>query len=218
MRKLVLTILMLALAGCVAPPPPKPQVPPPPAPAPVPPAAAFIPLKPNVYMVFKGAGAGIALADGVAATSLANADAVDPKHVVGKSEAYGLLFFPAEPDIANLPTVELRVGDKVTAYGQGAGSSLRMAEGTAMAPQCRPVPTVDLGILGCSDRTTFMFEGEGGPGFLGGPVLDAKSGRLAGMVVAFARIGDRHLVFAYRMSLIRSEWNRIVSTLPADGD
>jgi hypothetical protein len=213
MRKMALAMAALVLAGCtpthkmsVTPAQPSPQTL----------AGAYIPVRDNIFAVVTGNGMGVAFADGVAVTTAANAGALAAGMVVGKSDEFGLLFFPSQKYLTEAPMAESYAGEKVTAYGQGAGIALRMLDGTVIAPECSFVPGIT--ISGCSAKTTFMFEGDASAGFVGGPVIDAKTGRLVGIVSAYAQVGGRHLVYATRVSVIRAELDKIISAAPGDPD
>jgi S1-C subfamily serine protease len=87
------------------------------------------------------------------------------------------------------------VGGEVTAYGQGIDNELRVAHGVVReVQQC----------TGCSAPAYFTFAGNAGPGFSGGPVLDA-SGRLVGITFGYRDSGAQRLMYAYDMSRVQAE-------------
>jgi hypothetical protein len=208
MRRAGWAFFILMLAGCASAPK---TVAPSPPPAPL--SGTYVPLRGNVYVVFVGSGAGVVLADSMAVTRVENVAALDPKTIVGKSADFDLLLFAAEKTLVDVPTAEPFAGEAVVAYGQGGGA-LRMASGSISALE---VPAALCGK--CHAKSAFAFESNtAGAGFVGGPVLDAKSGRLAGMVFATAENNGRHMIYAFRSSLVRTEIDTIVSALSADPD
>jgi S1-C subfamily serine protease len=85
----------------------------------------------------------------------------------------------------------------VTAYGQGANAELRVAHGRI----CNIAGKL-------ADSPYFIFAGNAGPGFSGGPVLDGD-GRLIGITFAFVdRPKNRRLIFAYDMKRVAAEFQR----------
>ena len=59
----------------------------------------------------------------------------------------------------------------------------------------------------------FTFEGDAGPGFSGGPVVDAK-GRLVGITFAYKDVGTRRLIYAYDMARVQAELNNLSANRP----
>ena len=57
---------------------------------------------------------------------------------------------------------------------------------------------------GCTVPAYFIFAGNAGPGFSGGPVLD-KNGRLVGIIFGYRQEGPERLIYAYPMSRVRAE-------------
>jgi hypothetical protein len=87
----------------------------------------------------------------------------------------------------------------VTAYGQGADAELRVAHGVVR----RIEPCA-----GCVAPAYFTFAGNAGPGFSGGPVLDA-SGRLIGITFGYKDEGHERLIYAYDMARVRAEFSAL---------
>ena len=106
------------------------------------------------------------------------------------------------------PTAPVQIGAAVTAYGQGAGGGLRIAHGVV-----RDIT----GCAGCTAPAYFTFsnggrgEDDAGPGFSGGPVLDA-SGRLIGIIFGYKDIGRSRMMYAYDMSRVMAELSAITKS------
>ena len=137
-------------------------------------AAADLPLHGRVHLGLDSAdGAAVVIAPGIAVTNAHNANLVDPKSVIGTRRDYDLLFFRT-PKTALPPTAVPIIGQGVTAYGQGANRELRVAHGVVREiKDCSGCPPA-----------YFVFAGNAGPGFSGGPVLDS-SGRLVGITFGY---------------------------------
>ena len=87
------------------------------------------------------------------------------------------------------------IGEAVTAYGQGADRELRIAHGTVRAIQT---------CARCTAPAYFTFAGNAGPGFSGGPVLNA-AGRLIGITFGYKDEGHERVMYAYDMDRVRTE-------------
>jgi hypothetical protein len=158
-------------------------------------AAAYLPLHARVHLGLDGAdGAAVVIAPGIAVTNAHNANLLAPKSVIGIRQDYDLLFFRT-PKNAAPQTAAPVIGQGVTAYGQGGDSELRVAHGTVREiKQC----------AGCTAPAYFVFAGNAGPGFSGGPVLD-NSGHLVGITFGYRDEGHERLIYAYDMSRVRTE-------------
>ena len=91
------------------------------------------------------------------------------------------------------------VGEAVTAYGQGAEAELRIAHGVVHDIATAP---------GFAIARWFTFEGDAGPGFSGGPVVDAR-GRLVGITFAYKDVGAKRLIYAYDMARVQAELDNL---------
>jgi S1-C subfamily serine protease len=167
-------------------------------------AGAYIALSKTTDMgIDHDEGAAVAIAPGIAVTNAHNANLVDPAQVIGTSTDYDLLFFRADRTSAP-PDAAPAIGEPVTAYGQGASGDLRVAHGVVRAVQ--PCP-------GCGPSAWFTFAGDAGPGFSGGPVVDAQ-GRLVGITFGYKDEGGGRLIYAYEMARVRAELRLVSPPLP----
>ena len=139
-------------------------------------------------------GAAVVIAPGIAVTNAHNANLLDPKSVIGVRRDYDLLFFRT-PKAASPSTAMPIIGQSVTAYGQGGNRELRVAHGVV-----REIKDCS----GCAAPAYFVFAGNAGPGFSGGPVLDG-SGRLVGITFGYKDEGRQRLIYAYDMSRVQAE-------------
>jgi len=158
-------------------------------------AAAYLPLHARVHLGIDTAdGAAVVIAPGIAVTNAHNANLLEPRSVIGIRQDYDLLFFRT-PRNASPQTAAPVIGQSVTAYGQGEDRELRIAHGVVQEiKQC----------AGCTAPAYFVFAGNAGPGFSGGPVLDG-SGRLVGITFGYKDEGHERLIYAYDMGRVRVE-------------
>ncbi|HTC84951.1 MAG TPA: serine protease [Rhizomicrobium sp.] len=158
-------------------------------------AAAYLPLHARVHLGIDTAdGAAVVIAPGIAVTNAHNANLLEPRSVIGIRQDYDLLFFRT-PRNASPQTAAPVIGQSVTAYGQGEDRELRIAHGVVQEiKQC----------AGCTAPAYFVFAGNAGPGFSGGPVLD-RSGMLVGITFGYKDQGRERLIYAYDMSRVRTE-------------
>jgi hypothetical protein len=162
-------------------------------------AAAYLPLHSRIHLGLDSAdGAAVVIAPGVAVTNAHNANLLEPKDVIGARQDYDLLFFRTAKS-ASPPTAAPVIGAGVTAYGQGGNHELRVAHGTVRQIQQCP---------GCTAPAYFIFAGNAGPGFSGGPVLD-NDGRLVGITFGYKDQGGERLMYAYDMARVRSEFSAL---------
>jgi hypothetical protein len=164
-------------------------------------AAAYLPLHGRIHLGLDSAdGAAMVVAPGIAATNAHNSNLVDPKSVIGTVHDYDLMFFRTRRGTPPA-TAPVALGLPVTAYGQGGDADLRIAHGVVREIQKCP---------GCTAPAYFVFtnpargDDDAGPGFSGGPVLDA-SGRLVGITFGYKDSGHQRLIYAYDMSRVRAE-------------
>ena len=149
-------------------------------------------------------GAAVVIAPGIAVTNKHNSEMVDSRQVIGIPDRdTDLLFFRVQTRTTP-PTASPVVGAPVTAYGQGADAELRIAHGVVRAI------TIEPGFIVAS---WFTFEGDAGPGFSGGPVVD-RQGRLVGITFAYKDEGGKRLIYAYDMARVRAELDNLPKAAP----
>jgi S1-C subfamily serine protease len=210
MKRIVFAILALSLAGCTGP-----SGEPSPGFANRDIASAYIPLKGRFYLFFDAGAAAVSLGDGVAVTNAHNANLLDSKAVIGVSTDYDLLFFHSDKAAGTVARRAPVLGERVIAYGQGRDGGLRVAHGV--------VTNLDAPVVArcgtCQTQSAFTFEGDGGPGFSGGPVIDAADGRLVGIVFGYVdEAKDKRTIYAYPMARVLAELHTIEGKLPEDVD
>jgi V8-like Glu-specific endopeptidase len=148
-----------------------------------------MPLHSRDWLLGTHDGASVVIAPGIAVTNAHNANLVDPKAVIGRVDGYDLLYFRT-PRTAVLPTAPVATGLDVIAYGQDANGRLRVSRGVIR----RLWPAA------------FGFISDAGPGFSGGPVVDARTGALLGITYGFKGDEDAKTRFmlAYDMAFVMS--------------
>lgn len=162
-------------------------------------AAAYRPLHGRVHLgVDPVDGAAMVIAPGIAVTNQHNDAMVDARLVIGAAAQSDLLFFRVQTSTAP-PRAQPVVGGRITAYGQGADAELRIAHGVVREIATEP---------GFAIARWFTFEGDAGPGFSGGPVVDAQ-GRLIGITFAYKDEGQRRLIYAYDMARVQAEFDNL---------
>jgi S1-C subfamily serine protease len=158
----------------------------------------YIPLEGGNIFVGEGDGAAVVIAPGVAVTAAHNAianddgpDVVDDASILGASKDRDLLYFRTTRT-ATLPTATPVDGEAVIAYGQGAHGSLRVSHG----------------VISKLWADGLGFVCDAGPGFSGGPVVDAKTGALVGITYGYLdQPGSaERLMIAYNMTFVASEY------------
>jgi hypothetical protein len=166
-------------------------------------AAAYLPLHARTHLGIDSAdGAAVVIAPGIAVTNAHNANLLDSRSLIGTARDYDLLYFRTPRDAAPATAAPV-VGEAVTAYGQGEDAELRVAHGVV-----RQIKTC----VGCTAPNWFTFAGDAGPGFSGGPVLDA-SGRLVGITFGYKDTGGskdsgpERLIYAYDMARVLAEFS-----------
>lgn len=148
-------------------------------------------------------GAATIIDEGVAVTNAHNANLVDEADIIGRAPSgEDLMFIRIHEEIVGgpgpLPTADPDVGQDVILYGQGAAGSLRMAQGPVLSLR----------------EARFTITANAGPGFSGGPVVDAKDGHLVGITFAYYdapnKRGPREML-AYRISWVMEEYRTLLA-------
>jgi hypothetical protein len=160
----------------------------------------YVPLSTRFLLLGARRGAAVIIAPGIAVTNAHNANLLDPSEILGTSSDYDLLFFHPDHRAPPLPVVAPVVGMNVIAYGEGLGGELRLAHGTVLALDAPVVPRCP----SCGPQSGFTFAGDAGEGFSGGPVLDAATGALLGIVFGYTDDG-RRVIYAYDMRRVATE-------------
>lgn len=171
--------------------------------------AAYLPLHAPAYVVLEQRGAAVVIAPGIAVTNAHNAGLVDDAALIGKSQAYDLLFFRVTGRIPP-PVAAPYMGEAIVAYGQGGDNDLRVAHGVVRGLDV-PIPR---DCAGCAPQMAFAFEADGGHGFSGGPVVDVKTGALLGIVFGFRKSDEarkERIIYAYDMAHVMAELAKITS-------
>jgi S1-C subfamily serine protease len=167
-------------------------------------AAAYLPLSGRIHLgLDRAVGAAVMINPGIAVTNAHNANLLDGKSVIGVAAQSDLMFFRAAGGMPPASAVPL-AGEAVTAYGQDLGGKLRLAHGVVR--QIVKVPGFD-------SSPYFIFSGDAGPGFSGGPVVDA-SGNLVGITFGYKDQGGQRLIYAYDVARVLAELSRLEKTPP----
>ncbi|MDR3528038.1 MAG: S1C family serine protease [Rhizomicrobium sp.] len=164
-------------------------------------AYAYIPLKTTSPLYPESDAGGVALGGGIAVSVAHAKKYLPPALLIGISRDCDLMFFHTDRTQAVLEKDVPHVGEKVIAYAQYEGVPYR-AEGTVTALGAAVLPRCE----SCVAQTAFVFEGNAGPGYSGGPVLDAATGKLLGIVFGYLDPpqGPR-LIYAYPLSRVDAE-------------
>ncbi len=169
--------------------------------------AAYLPLQAPAYVVLERRGAAVVVAPGIAVTNAHNAALIDHDALIGQSADYDLLFFRVSGRNPP-PFAGPQPGEAVLAYGQGADNDLRAAYGVVRGLNV-PIPR---DCAPCAPQMAFAFEADAGHGFSGGPVVDAKTGALLGIVFGFRKSDaarKERIVYAYDMAHVMAELKKV---------
>jgi hypothetical protein len=161
---------------------------------------SYVPLHSRDWMLGTHDGASVVIAPGIAVTNAHNANMLDPKSVIGRADGYDLLFFRTSGDAA-LPVAAPSQGEAIIAYGQGTDGKLRVSHGVIR--QFWPA--------------AFGFVSDAGPGFSGGPVVDAKTGALLGITYGYkgGEAAQTRLLLAYNMAFVMDQLRAVQSRVAA---
>ena len=176
-------------------------------------ADAYVPLEGVTLIVLEGRAAAFVIEPGVAVTNAHNYKIIGGAPIIGQSRNYDLLFFHVDRQ-KTVPTAPPVAGEDVIAYGQGASGELRDARGTIKLLDAQ----VEARCGSCIVQKAFTFESNAGPGFSGGPVVDARTGRLVGITFGFLDPDGHRTMYAYPIGRVRNELATIKHQLPVDVD
>jgi S1-C subfamily serine protease len=170
-------------------------------------AAAYLPLSARIHLgLDRAAGAAVVIRPGIAVTNAHNANLLDPKSVIGAASQSDLLFFRVVRGVPPATAAPV-AGEAVTAFGQDLDKKLRVAHGVV-----RQIVMTQ----GYDASPYFIFSGNAGPGFSGGPVVD-EAGKLIGITFGYKDQGNQRLIYAYDMARVSAELSRLEKT-PRGGE
>ena len=176
-------------------------------------ARAYIPLERTSFLVMGNSGTAVVIAPGVAVTNIHLADVLGKAPVIGQSRNYDLLYFRVGRNTAP-PSGAPTVGMRVIAYGTDIHGEPRVAQGVVRGLN----QPVEARCATCSVQGAFTFEGNAGPGFSGGPVVDMATGRLVGITFGYTDPDGHRLMYAYPMSRVRNELSSLTGHVPVEVD
>lgn len=161
-------------------------------------AHAYVPLQHSLVPFGHESGASVIVADGIAVTNAHNYEMIDPSRYIARVPGYDLIFYRTNgaPPPISVPYD----GERVRAYGQGVDDELRTAQGSILTLRASVPPTRDC--PKCEPQRAFIYDAPAGPGFSGGPVVDAKSGALIGITFAYEDRNGKIVMFAYDAGLV----------------
>lgn len=168
--------------------------------------AAFIPLSGSTSLFRTAHGAAVVIAPGIAVTNAHNANILGKAVVLGRSPHLDLLFFRTDRAVP-LAQATPTLNTEVIAYGEGRDADLRVSRGIIKTVTVPVGPRCDV----CAAPGTFTFESNAGPGFSGGPVVDAKTGHLLGITFGYIdEADDMRLMYAYNVAMVLQELHSAV--------
>lgn len=167
-----------------------------------------MPLDSPHLLVFQHWGAAVVVAPHVAVTNAHNLNLIAPGDLLAASRDYDMIFFRTDRDVV-APTAVAHPGETIIAYGQGSHQDLREAFGTVLATGIHVAPICPT----CAEQTAITYDAEAGPGFSGGPLVDADTGALLGITFGFregegVKAGRR--MFAYPIDLVLTEKHHLL--------
>lgn len=175
--------------------------------------AAFLPLNARGSFLVDHWGAGFVVAPYIAVTNAHNANLLPPEAVLARSRDHDLLFYRTDRAVP-APFGRAFVGQEVIAYGQGRDRELREARGV--------VRDLDYLVQGecprCPVQHVIAFDANAGPGFSGGPVVDARTNEVIGVLFGFTKEDQRRneplYMFAYDIQTVLAELRASVPLQP----
>jgi hypothetical protein len=168
-------------------------------------AHAYLPLQHSLVPFGHETGASVIVANGAAVTNAHNYEMIDPGRYIARVPGYDLIFYRTNG--APPPMSAPYVGERVRAYGQGVDDELRTASGSILSLSATVPPTDDC--KNCEVQHAFIYDAPAGPGFSGGPVVDAKTGALVGITFAYEDRNGKTIMFAYDVNLVLAQWAKL---------
>jgi hypothetical protein len=170
---------------------------------------AFLPLNARGSWLVNHWGAGFVIAPNVAVTNAHNANLLAADTILARSPNHDLLFYRTDR-ATPAPLGKAFVGQEVIAYGQGEHRELREARGV--------VRDLDFLVQGecprCPVQHVIAFDADAGRGFSGGPVVDARTNAVIGILFGFTKEDRRReeprFMFAYDIRMVLAELRRLV--------
>jgi hypothetical protein len=171
-------------------------------------AAAYVPLESHELMIVEHWGAGVVVAPHIAVTNAHNFNLIPPDAILAVSKDYDLLFFHTDKAVP-VPTTVAHPGQAIIAYGQGSKEDLREAEGAIRAVDVRVAARCSQ----CREQKAITYDADAGPGFSGGPLVDAKTGTVVGLTFGYRDregLNGARLMFAYSIETVVAEMHRLL--------
>jgi S1-C subfamily serine protease len=168
-------------------------------------AQAYIPLQRDYFWLAEADAGAVTLGNGIAVTVAHAEPLVAAAKVIGVSTDYDLMFFRTDHPGVSLSIDTPRVGMRVVSYAHYE-DKFYTAQGVVTALDAPVKARCDT----CVIQATLAFDGNAGPGYSGGPVLDAQTGKLVGIVFGYLdKPGGGRTIYAYPMSRVFEELKKI---------
>ena len=178
-------------------------------------AHAYVPLHHAIVPFGHEVGAAVVIHKGnatIAVTNAHNYGMIDPSSYLVRFPGKDLILFYAH-DGAPPPMAHPYPGERVRAYGQGVDDELRTAEGTIVSVDAKiPAPAE---CKNCPVQSAIVYDAPAGPGFSGGPLVDAKTGALVGITFAYEDKDNRRVMYGYDVNMIVHTLDVMLEPVPS---